>query len=153
MGEKGTEEIMNIREDKIPVGRKEARAKAIWTRTGVCIHAVEGASNLRSREGEGKGTRIPGILISVELGEIEIPGRLRSRAQKVGVVREKNGSLPIVVSDLTVTIFQQMDGVFMQTVDMEKLGVLVPLDGNANFAALPPISNLFLDCKLKRVNC
>ena len=47
MGEELGEDIVNIREDEVPVGHKEVGAEAIWTGTGVCIHTVEGAANLR----------------------------------------------------------------------------------------------------------
>ena len=47
MGEELGDDIVNIREDEVPVGHKEAGAEAIWTGTGICIHTVEGAANLR----------------------------------------------------------------------------------------------------------
>ena len=47
MGEELGEDIVNIREDEVPVDHKEVGTEAIWTRTGICIHTVEGAANLR----------------------------------------------------------------------------------------------------------
>jgi len=60
-----------------------------------------------------------------------------------------------MVSDFTVVLFQQLDGIFAHTVgrmDMEKLSILIPLDGNTKFAALLPISDFFHDCEFKGID-
>jgi hypothetical protein len=87
------EKVEDVIFDGVPEGGVEARAESVRARTGVGVHTLESALDLKLSEGLREGWRKVHVSARVEVTEVEVPVRVYRIAKEGCVICVQDSSL------------------------------------------------------------
>jgi hypothetical protein len=130
-------EIKKERRGDGPGGFKEGRAEAIWARTSIVVHAVDGVFYLGEIKRSTQLIKLKWAF-RVQISKVEGSVGVPDTAHEISIERMKNAGFLLVTVEILPVVFNHLDPVTAPSLRgnrVEVAGVLVPFDRSPDFCS------------------